>query len=178
MKSNPRHILVKSSLQLYLIAAYTTLSGSYPLVHAILYLSLVTLYTVCTFIIKPYNYERLNLWERVGTLAVLLYGIFGLLKQLNIPSHWLILSFLLSLLLFTVSGLVLQVLIPQYRSLLIQKRDDRYDIIQFAFTFGRAAQRHLQAFRYKHRPIREEQSWEGYESAHETIRRVPLPKSH
>ena len=46
-------------------------------------------------------------------------------------------------------GLLAQRVIPRFRSLLVREKEDRYDIIKFAFTFGLHAQAHLQRFKDK-----------------------------
>jgi len=175
IKANPRTFLAKSALQLVLIAAYVTLPPNYPALHAGLYLSANAAYTVFSLTVKPYNYERINLWERLTLLLVLIYSVLGVLKQANCTDVWLILAFLLAVLILCALGLALEVLVPRYRSLLVRQRDDRYDIIQFAFTFGRIAQLHLQAFRAKHRSTHEAMNSRAFESVQQTIRRVPLP---
>jgi hypothetical protein len=52
--------------------------------------------------------------------------------------------------LLLVVGLCLQFFLPKYRAMLVRQKDDRYDIIKFAFTFGALAQTHLQNFKSKH----------------------------
>lgn len=58
VKEQPRHIMVKSLVEVGLVALCVSIKGNKSTLHSILNLCLVTLYTVLHTLIKAYNYNR------------------------------------------------------------------------------------------------------------------------
>jgi len=173
VKGSPMLLVAKAFMQLALIATFVSLRTTHPTWHAILYFCISGAYTVLIHFLRPYNYERLNLWERLSMLAVCYYALLGVLKThtSSISDLYTTVSLAVALSLLLILGLFLQCLHPKYQSQLVRGKEDRYDIIKFAFTFGISAQRHLQAFQTKQRFSRiciEEPT-------PQVLRRVPLP---
>ncbi len=100
--------------------------------------------------------------------AVFLYGILGLIHQNIFAGVWLILTFLITALLLFTLGLALQVLVLKYPSLLIRVKEDRYDIILFAFTFGQTSCTYQPSIPSMLNPSRLESEKQ------KSIRRVPI----
>ena len=168
-------LLSKAVLQLFLIASFVSLRAKYPTVHAVVYLLFTGLYSIWLFFITPYNYERLNLWEKIAMLAVCIYALFGLIKVTfpATPSIWMHISLYSSYLILFLVGATLQCLLSRYHSMLIRTKEDRYDIIKFAFTFGLHAQRHLQLFHAKCKQSKQTMSSGPLFCTVQTPRRVP-----
>ena len=61
-------------------------------------------------------------------------------------------------------GLLFQVFSKKYCCYLIRKREDKSDIIKFAFTFGKLAQRHLANYQARRQEEQEN---------NEVVRRIP-----
>ena len=151
VRASPFYMSVKSFTGLLLVALCVTLRSAHALAHAIVYVSLTAAYAGVTMVIRPYNYERVNLWTRLLAWAVCLYGVLGLVR-VTVPEFSTKACLITLGVLYAVLGIVgflIQVLVKKYRSLLTREKEDRYDIIKFAFTYGALAQTHLRNFRQK-----------------------------
>jgi hypothetical protein len=150
VKANGRDLMGKSLLQVCLASAYVSLLPSDSALHACFFVAASVLYALFVFLKKTYNYGRVNLWARLQMIGVVCYGATGLVQQYSSEQatlSYIILMVLSSIL--VVVGVAAQTCIPAYCSLLTREKNDKYDIIKFAFTFGKLAQEHLQNFRQK-----------------------------
>jgi len=147
----PFYLMVKSITLIGLVTATVALRQFYPLVHSVLYCVVIGMYTLAGTISKPSNYERFNLWTRVLALGLCCYAIVGLAKTLNSALKPLYCFAILAATytILVITALILQRYLPRYRSLLQKKKEDRYDIIKFAFTCGLRAAEHLNTFKAK-----------------------------
>lgn len=73
-------LLAKGLMQLTLIAIFVNLRSTDSKLHAILYFSVCGVYTALILLRKPYNYERINLRERLSMLAVCCLGLLSVLR--------------------------------------------------------------------------------------------------
>jgi hypothetical protein len=144
-------MLVQPVLLGILAAAQVSLQVFSPLIHSVVYTATVTAYLVLLIVKRPLNYERASLWRRLLIAGVVVNGAMGITEALldDAPSELLmgISGSVYAALLLT--GVILQLLVSRYSSKLTRAKEDRYDIIKFAFTFGKLAERHLQAFKNK-----------------------------
>ena len=151
VRIRPSYISIKSSLLVAVVAACASCKAANSFVYAILYIALTGLHAIVLCLMKPCNYERMNLWVRLFALAVCMYGVLSFATQLSetfsVESAGICLAVSYGVL--AVIGLAVQFLLPKYRSFLVREKEDRYDIIRFAFTYGGLAQMHLQNFRAK-----------------------------
>jgi hypothetical protein len=140
----------KLALQLTLLSAHISLKLYTPSGHAVLYLSTLVAYLLFSLHTKPYNYERLNLWTYIMLAGLLCYGATGLaVLQVQRATGW---EWAIVLGIFAVAGLVgliVEMKVKRYRSMLIRKTEDRSDIIKFAFTCGERANSYLRVFKAK-----------------------------
>ena len=174
-------LLSKGLFQLTLITVFVCFRSSYSTVHAVFYLTASVLYTVLLFFIRTYNYDRLNLWEKLTMSGVCIYGVLGCIRTQSslIPSEWLCGIIYITFSILYITGVVLQCVLHKYRSLLFRAKEDRYDIIKFAFTFGLTAQRHLQTFQNKRRISRVESSEQLCSNSNpQTPHRIPHINLH
>ena len=152
IKAAPAYLLVRSVMLVAFASSKLFFEKPNLLMHAFLYVCLAAIYALCVFRIKPCNYPRVNLWTRLTLVAVLLYGSVSLCT-VQFPAFstmWAAIALALSFGGLLAVGLSLQLLLPRFRALLVRQKDDRYDIIKFAFTFGHLAQMHLRNFQFKH----------------------------
>ena len=148
---NPLYMCLKYSISLLFVSLCVTLKTSHPLPHAVIYLVLTCVYVCVVLLVRPYNYERVNLWTRLLTLALCFYGVFGLIR-VAVPGFSSEICLIILGAIYAVLGIfgfLVQIFVKKFRSLLTQEKEDRYDIIKFAFTFGILAQTHLQHFKEK-----------------------------
>jgi hypothetical protein len=144
-------LLVQPVLLCILAAAQVSLQVLSPLAHSVVYTAAVTAYLVLLILKRPLNYERASLWRRLLIAGVVVNGAMGIVERVldGVQSELLMGisgAFYAALLL---TGVTLQLLVSRYSSKLVRAKEDRYDIIKFAFTFGKLAEQHLQAFKNK-----------------------------
>jgi len=151
IKAFPAHTTAHTILQLGLVAGSVAVQPFYPLCYCVLYLGSVGGAAVWAWMRKGLNYARVDLWYRLVLLAGMLYGAMGLvsLQTHNFKPLFCQIVLLVGTLGLAVVLLVAQTCTKTYKSLLFRIKDDRYDIIKFAFTCGKRAAQHLQEFQAK-----------------------------
>ena len=100
------------------------------------------LFAASTGLLRQYNYERMNLWYSLATIAVLLYAVSGYLAD-YVQSEsvlWVAIASISVLSLLLVTGLVLQCTLPRFASRLYRRKNkDIHSLFTFAFTGGARA---------------------------------------
>lgn len=155
IRSWPGSLCLKLVTQTLLSLAYASTHDYSPAAHALIYTIVVSVYFLSILLVRPYNYERVNLWARILVLAALVYGVIGTINVWFGPMPWSEIAVIAAFLVLLVTGQLLQVVIKRYRSLLQRKVDDKSDIIKFAFTFGSVARAHLYRYMEKQKQSRE-----------------------
>jgi hypothetical protein len=147
IKASPPALMIKSAFQVFLIVAVGALKKEYPGAHAGFYLISVTGYIGFMWKWRQFNYERLNLWQFIGTVAALLLGAAGYLSQTLLSDHpfGLLIALAVIFSVLGVSGFLIQQFIPRFASKLTrQKAIDIKHLLVFAFTRGARASEALQ----------------------------------
>lgn len=148
VKAMPRALLVKSTLQVLLVANTSLFRADLPNVHAYLYLSIMSVYIIWTCFQSQYNYDRLNLWHILLTIAILSLSTAGHIASLNSAASLPLFCTLLGeWVILAAVGLAVQKFVPRFCSFL--KRERRKDVrglFVFAFTTGRRVQEGLEHF--------------------------------
>lgn len=149
VKYQPLGLLIHTVFLSVFAAAQISLQSLSPTLHSIVYSSVAAVYLAVLMITKPFNYERANLWRRLLVAGVVVNGV---IETVVTPMYTSQVAFIVCVCSYAVLlsiGVIVQQLVLKYRSLLIRVKEDRYDIIKFAFTFGQLAERHLQCFKSK-----------------------------
>ena len=68
--SKPFFLLFKTCIQVVLIAVGKSLQGTSPVAHGVVFSILMLLFTGVTYKMRPFNYNRCNLWEVTSLLGV------------------------------------------------------------------------------------------------------------
>ena len=178
IKALPLDLLVRSVVQMALISASITLKLNYEFAHALVYLAITSAYLAFVIKIKPFNYERLNMWRRLMIIGLVIYGLVGLIHN-RIEAFNAVLCTLALFISYVVLGgigLALQYFIRNYRALIVREKEDKQDIIKFAFTWGKLADTHLR--NYKSNKMKSKYSGSEVSSFAESMapshRRVPV----
>lgn len=87
IKIKPFFLLLKTCMQILLIAVGKSLQGISPLAHGIVFSILFTSFTVFTYKLRPFNYGRCNLWEFSSLVAVSYMSILATLSYSGNSSH-------------------------------------------------------------------------------------------
>jgi ABC-type branched-subunit amino acid transport system substrate-binding protein len=77
IKIKPFFLLLKTCVQILLIAVGKSLQGISPVAHGVVYSILILVFTITTYKIRPFNYNRCNLWEFSSLLAVTYMSILA-----------------------------------------------------------------------------------------------------
>lgn len=142
LKASPPALMIKSAFQVFLIVSVGALKREFPGVHAGFYLVSVTGYIGFMWKWRQFNYERLNLWQWLGTVAALCLGAAGYLSQtllVNRPVE-LLAGLAVVYALLAAAGLAIQLFFPRFSSKLTrQKAKDIKHLLVFAFSKGARA---------------------------------------
>ncbi|MBV5280469.1 MAG: hypothetical protein J0651_04300 [Actinobacteria bacterium] len=142
VKQSPPGLMLKSIVQLVLVAAQTSLKEDYAQAYAVVFFTIMGLFAASTGLLRQYNYERMNLWYSLATIAVLLYAVSGYLAD-YVQSEsvlWVAIASISVLSLLLVTGLVLQCTLPRFASRLYRRKNkDIHSLFTFAFTGGARA---------------------------------------
>ncbi|OMJ94263.1 hypothetical protein SteCoe_2602 [Stentor coeruleus] len=87
IKIKPFFLLLKTCMQILLIAVGKSLQGISPLAHGIVFSILFTSFTIFTYKLRPFNYGRCNLWEFSSLVAVSYMSILATLSYSGNSSH-------------------------------------------------------------------------------------------
>ena len=149
VKAVPLALVVKSVVQIFLIASSNALREEYPSVDAYVYFSTLTLLTLFMVFFNQYNYSRLNMWQILLTISLLSFSVAA-----HISSYYpsdifspLLLTLMGEYILIAALGLALQTLLKRFEAKLMHaKRRDVRGLFRFAFTWGARAATGLQEF--------------------------------
>ena len=83
LKIKPFFLLLKTCMQILLIAIGKSLQSTSPLGHGVVYTILITIFTISIYKIKPFNYHRCNLWEFSSILAVAYLSLLATLSYIG-----------------------------------------------------------------------------------------------
>ena len=149
IKAQPSALMVKSTVQVFLIVASNTLKQEDPDTHAYLFFLILTLYLLFMLRFRQYNYDRLNLWQVLVTLAVLSLALFAHATSLSDGdlSNTFIIVLVAEYGLLAAVGVTLQLLLPIFGTRLTRaKSRDVRGLFTFGFTWGERAQAGLEHF--------------------------------
>lgn len=149
VKAVPLALVVKSVVQIFLIASSNALREAYPSAHAYIYFSTITFLALLMLFLRQYNYHRLNLWQVLLTISLLSFSAAAHISSFY-PAE-VSLFFLIALAgecaLLGVFGLGLQIFAKRFEAKLVrEKRRDLRGLFRFAFTGGKRAAEGLQEF--------------------------------
>jgi ABC-type branched-subunit amino acid transport system substrate-binding protein len=87
IKIKPIFLLFKTCIQILLIAVGKSLQGISPLSHAIVFSVIFITFTVVTYKIRPFNYNRCNLWEVISLMMVSYLSVLATLSYVGNQTH-------------------------------------------------------------------------------------------
>ncbi|CAG9319100.1 unnamed protein product [Blepharisma stoltei] len=143
VKSSPYFLMVKTVIQVLLIAMNKTVRRAQDITHRILFIFVMIFYVVFLLKFKPYNYPRFNLWQNLSLIGVVWLAILSTIA-LGVKVNSIILTILLFIgwLIIVLYGLYIQK--KKYPSLLFRKKHhDITSLFKFAFTFGKHSHKAL-----------------------------------
>jgi len=133
LKIQPFFLLLKTCMQILLIAIGKSLQSTSPVAHGVVYTILISIFAGLIYKLKPFNYHRCNLWEFSSILAVSYLSFLATLSYAKDPENvgWFIALALGWALIFLVSFLIQRKKMP---NLLLPPSGSRitkkiYDII-------------------------------------------------
>lgn len=85
--SKPFFLLFKTCIQVVLIAVGKSLQGTSPIAHGVVFSILMLLFTVVTYRMRPFNYNRCNLWEVTSLLGVFYMSFLSTISQAGDSAH-------------------------------------------------------------------------------------------
>ncbi|CAG9332857.1 unnamed protein product [Blepharisma stoltei] len=140
--TSPVFLMVKTVIQTTLIVMSITLKRSYAIPHGIIFILIMTAYTVFIFKFKPYNYPRFSWWQGVSMIGVVWLALLSMIgrkaegKDLSV-----VLLISLNVGWIIIIGIGFYVQNIKYPSLLYRKKGiDTSHLFKFAFTFGKSSQ--------------------------------------
>ncbi|OMJ78302.1 hypothetical protein SteCoe_21897 [Stentor coeruleus] len=87
LKIQPFFLLLKTCMQILLIAIGKSLQSTSPLAHGIVFTILISTFTGLIYKLKPFNYHRCNLWEFSSILAVAYMSFLATLSYAGDPTN-------------------------------------------------------------------------------------------
>ena len=134
IKALPIYLHLKGILQMGLVVLSFHLKTDYEQVYAVVHFIVIMVWTIVVFLIEPYNYSRLNMWQRVILVGVSFHQLLIVIHVYLKPNSWVFV--VLQLLIIAVSvliGVYLQV--KHCPSLLYKTQGRDYKkLLKFAFT--------------------------------------------
>jgi hypothetical protein len=134
VKALPSYLTFKSAFQVLLIVLNKTLKRYYAFAHGIVFLCLIIIYEAILLTFKAYNYERVNLWQKIGIATVIWLAFTTVLYDSGVGEGYILLPLLfIGWVLMILIGLWIQ--IKKYPSLLYRKpQKDLQRIIRWMFN--------------------------------------------
>jgi hypothetical protein len=115
----------------------------------VVFFIVMSAFTASTCLIRPFNYERMNLWYGLAMHGVLLYAICGCIAN-YVDSKavlWLVIACFVVFALLIISGIVLQLAVPRFANKLYRRKPkDLRGLFTFAFTGGQRASLALRSY--------------------------------
>ncbi|OMJ76504.1 hypothetical protein SteCoe_24126 [Stentor coeruleus] len=87
LKMQPFFLLLKTCVQILLIAIGKSLQSISPLAHGIVFTLLISAYSIIIYKLKPFNYNRCNLWQFSSILAVVYISFLATLSYTGDPEY-------------------------------------------------------------------------------------------
>ena len=81
IKALPRYLMMKSVYQVILIILNKTLKRFSRGAHSIVYILLISIYSFIVIIKKSYNYTRIRLWHRLGSICLIALTFVCILNE-------------------------------------------------------------------------------------------------
>ncbi|CAG9332932.1 unnamed protein product [Blepharisma stoltei] len=139
VKAVPLFLMVKTMVQIILIAMNKTVKRAQSILHGILFILAMFFYIIFLFKFKPYNYPRFSWWQALVSTGVVWFAIISIAAQC-IGGTPLILVFILILGLAIIAIIGVYVQQKKYPSLLFRnKGQDTSNLFKFAFSFGKSS---------------------------------------
>ena len=86
--AKPYFLLFKTCVQMVLIAVGKSLQGVSPVSHGVVFTILCMAFSYMTYKIKPFNYERCNLYEVSSLVAVTYLSMVATISLAYEPKHY------------------------------------------------------------------------------------------
>jgi ABC-type branched-subunit amino acid transport system substrate-binding protein len=87
LKIQPFFLLLKTCVQILLIAIGKSLQSTSPLAHSIVFTILISMFAAVIYRLRPFNYNRCNLWEFSSILAVSYLSFLATLSYSGDPTN-------------------------------------------------------------------------------------------
>ena len=87
LKIQPFFLLLKTCFQILLIAIGKSLQSSSPIAHGVVFTIIISIFTGLIYKLKPFNYNRCNLWEFSSMVAVSYLSFLATLSYVRNPTH-------------------------------------------------------------------------------------------
>ena len=87
LKIQPYFLLLKTCMQILLIAIGKSLQSISPIAHGVVYTILISMFTVAIYKMRPFNYNRCNLWEFTSILCVAYMSFLATLSYSTDPTN-------------------------------------------------------------------------------------------
>ena len=138
IKALPRYLMMKSVFQIILIVLNKTLKRFDRKVHSIIFLLLISTYFLIIYLKNSYNYTRIRLWHRLGTVGLITLTLTCILNEyLYFNQALWVPVLILSWIILTVFGLRIQHL--KYPSLLYRTAPKEIEkIFRWMFNLERS----------------------------------------
>jgi len=85
--SKPFFLLFKTCIQVVLIAVGKSLQGTSPIAHGVVFSILMLAFTIVTYRMRPFNYNRCNLWEVSSLLGVFYMAFLSTISLAGNAAH-------------------------------------------------------------------------------------------
>lgn len=87
LKIDPKFLLLKTCMQILLIAIGKSLQSISPVAHGVVFTILISSFAVAIYKLRPFNYNRCNLWEFTTILSVAYMSFLATLSYVKDPTH-------------------------------------------------------------------------------------------
>ena len=87
LKIQPYFLLLKTCMQILLIAIGKSLQSISPVAHGVVYTILISMFSVAIYKMRPFNYNRCNLWEFTSILCVAYMSFLATLSYSTDPTN-------------------------------------------------------------------------------------------
>ncbi|CAG9319384.1 unnamed protein product [Blepharisma stoltei] len=135
--TSPLFLMVKSVVQIILIAMNKTVKRADSAIHGALFAVIMAAYIGFIFRWKPYNYPRFCWWQALSLIGVLWLSVLSTISS-NVEGGYLILFLLVCIGWVLIGAVGIYVQRKKYPSLLYRRKGlDTTHLFRFAFTFGK-----------------------------------------
>jgi hypothetical protein len=85
--NKPKFLLVKTCIQILLVSVGKSLQGTSMISHGVVFSFLMIVFIWMTYRIRPFNYDRFNVWELASLLAVLYISLLAVFSSASDPEN-------------------------------------------------------------------------------------------